>query len=256
MIPAPFDGLIGLILCLGPFLLFQRALQFELHAVFLLLTRRPNISYAIYAILFSPGVLLHELSHFLMARLVGVRTGRFSIIPKALPNGTLRLGYVETARTDPIRDLLIGTAPLLSGGAVTALIGIYQLGLNDLITGATGGGVSALIDGLRNLPSLPDFWLWFYLAFVVSSTMLPSASDRQAWLPVASGVLILTALAAIAGAGPWMITHLAPGLNSALRTLALIFAFGLMIAVVVFPPVWLLRVLISRLTRTTVRSRA
>jgi len=252
VIPAPFDGLLVLILCLGPYLIIQRALQFELHAVFLLLTRRHNIAHGIYAILFFPGVLLHELSHFLMARLVGVRTGRFSILPQALPNGTLRLGYVETARTDPVRDLIIGTAPLLSGGAVTALIGIYPLGLDDLIAAFTAGGMPALIAGVRGLPSLPDFWIWFYLMFVVSSTMLPSASDRQAVLPVAGGLLVLTVLAALAGAGPWMIAHLAPGLNIVLRTLALVFAFGLVVAIVVLPPVWLLRVLISRITRTAV----
>ena len=44
-----------------------------------------------------------------------VRTGRFSLLPKMLPDGHLRLGFVETARVDVVRDALIGLAPLLSG---------------------------------------------------------------------------------------------------------------------------------------------
>jgi len=34
--------------------------------------------------------------------------------------------------------------------------------------------------GIRALPSVKDFYLWFYLAFAVSSTMMPSQSDRHA----------------------------------------------------------------------------
>ena len=97
MIPVYTEGLVWFLLLLGPFLFLQRSLHREVQAFFLLLTRRQDISIVIFSLLFFPGVLLHETSHYLMARLLNVRTGRFSIIPRPLPDGHLQLGYVETA---------------------------------------------------------------------------------------------------------------------------------------------------------------
>ena len=79
-----------------------------------------------------PGVLLHELSHFVMARLLRVRTGRFSLLPSLMEDGKLRLGFVETDETDLLREALIGTAPLITGGAAVAYLGISRLGLVPL----------------------------------------------------------------------------------------------------------------------------
>ena len=63
---------------------------------------------------------MHELSHFLSAKILGVQTGRFSLIPQAQANGKLRLGYVETATGGFVRDALIGAAPLVAGSAFVA----------------------------------------------------------------------------------------------------------------------------------------
>ena len=125
------DGLWRLLLLLGPLLLLQRALQREIQTILLLLTRRPEISLAIFSILFFPGVFLHEASHWLMARLLGVRTGRFSLIPQPLGNGRVRLGFVETASPDIVRDALIGVAPLISGGVFVSYTGLERLNLVD-----------------------------------------------------------------------------------------------------------------------------
>jgi hypothetical protein len=41
----------------------------------LILTRDSRVTMAIFAMLFLPGVFLHELSHFVMAKILRVRTG-------------------------------------------------------------------------------------------------------------------------------------------------------------------------------------
>ena len=126
------DGLVWLVVCLAPFLLVQRWLHRDIQAVFLLLTRRSELTIGLFSLLFFPGVLLHETSHFLMAGLLRVRTGRFSVLPKVQPGGQLQLGFVETDKADFVRDALIGMAPLLSGGAAIAYLGIYRLGLASI----------------------------------------------------------------------------------------------------------------------------
>jgi hypothetical protein len=247
--------LVWLLILLAALMFLQRRLHFEIQAIFLLLTHRAEIALALFSLLFFPGVFLHETSHYLVARLLGVRTGHFSLLPEPLPDGRLRLGYVETASTDLLRDALIGIAPLLAGGAFVVYAGQYQLDLPALWESALGGEPGGWMAGLSNLYQLPDFWLWFYLVFAVSSTMLPSASDRRAWLPVALFAVLVAGVALFAGAGPWMIGvwgRLSPWFNQALRGLTLIFGISAAVHLALLPPLWLLRGSLARLTGLSV----
>jgi hypothetical protein len=247
-------GLGWLLLMLGPLLFAQRWLHQEIQLVFYLITRSQAVSLGLFSLLFFPGVLLHELSHFLMARLLGVRTGRFSLLPSLMENGKLRLGFVETEETDLIRDALIGTAPLITGGAAVAYLGISRLGLVSLAALIGQGDWPGFWQGLLALPEQSDFWLWFYLTFCISSTMLPSASDRRAWLPILLVALVLVGLALLIGAGPWLLENVAPWFDGAMRTLATIFGISLSLHLVLLLPFRLLRSLIAWLAGVRVVS--
>lgn len=242
------DGLIWIIVIFLPLLFAQRRLHWELQAVFLLVTRRPGLALGLFSFLFFPGVVLHETSHFVMAKLLGVRTGRFSLLPKVLPGGKLRLGYVETSKSDPIRDSLIGTAPLICGAVVIMLVGVNRLGMIALWDSVTAQQWSSFWAVLAALPAQPDFWVWFYLAFTVSSTMLPSASDRQSWLAAGIGLAVLLVLALLAGGGPWMAINIAPGLNRGFHALAGVFGISLVLHIILLLPVWLMRAALSKVT--------
>ncbi len=248
-----FDGLLWFLACLAAFIFAQRRLHQNLQAVFLLLTRHPAVTIGLFSLLLFPGVLLHELSHYLMARLLGVRTGRFSLLPTVLGDGTVRLGFVETAKVDFGRDALIGMAPLLTGGALTAYLGIERLGFLYLAEGFGRAGLAGFWEGVVALPQQSDFWLWFYLTLSVSSTMLPSASDRRGWLPLGLTVVGMVLLAVLAGAGPWMLANLAPGLNQVLRALAVVWAISLVVHLVLLLPVWGVRRVLERLTGVRVQ---
>lgn len=243
-----FSGLLWLLILIGPLLFLQRGLHHEIQAIFLILTRRADVSMGLFSILFFPGVLLHEGSHFLMARLLGVRTGRFSLLPRPLPNGRMQLGFVETASTDWVRDALIGAAPLVAGGLFVAYIGVYQLGLPDFWEQARSGNMQSIFQGLSTLYSQPDFWLWFYLTFTISSTMLPSASDRRAWLPLTLVAGVLLGLSLLTGAGPWLLENLAPILNRLLLAVASVFGISVFVHLVLLLPTFTLRHLLAWLT--------
>jgi hypothetical protein len=237
-----------LVILIIPMVVLPRALQREIQSVFLVLTRQPELSMSLFALLFLPGVLLHEVSHFIMAQILGVRTGRFSLMPRKIEGGQLRLGYVETEQTDFFRDAMIGIAPLLTGGVFVALVGVYRLGLDAVWNNMIHGQLSAISQAFKTILAQPDFWLWFYLVFTVSSTMLPSAADRRSWRPILIVMLGLLGLVLLAGLGPWLVTHAQLVLLTALNAISTVFGITILIHLFLLPPTWLLRKLLSRIT--------
>lgn len=248
MIPAALNVVFGFLISLLPFLLVQRWVHREIQTIFLLLTRNSSASLGLFSLLFFPGVLLHETSHFLAARLLGVRTGHFSVVPQLTIDGRLRLGYVETEKADLIREALIGAAPLLTGGAAVIFLGTHNLGGMALSQVVAQQAWGEFLPTLKAMTRQPDFWVWFYLAFTVSSTMLPSQSDREAWIPIAGGLAVLTMIAVFAGAGGWLSEHVFPLIRLALGTLTAIFGISLLVHLILAMPIWLIRVGINRIT--------
>jgi hypothetical protein len=246
--PAQSDGLVWFLLTLMPLVFLQRLLHRQIQAVFLILSRSPEFTIALFSVIFLPGVLLHEFSHYLMAVILGVRTARFSLVPQLLPDGRLQLGYVETVRTDIVRDSFIGAAPLIAGGLFVAYLSVTRLGLLPLWEVLRNGQLNLFWLGITLLPQVKDFPLWFYLVFTASSTMLPSRSDRHAWLPLGVTAFVLLALAVLAGAGPWMLAHVAPVLNTFLRSSAIIFGLSAALHAVLIVPFVLVHLMLARIT--------
>ncbi len=242
------SGLFWFILMLVPLILLQRLLHREIQAVFLILTRDARITMGIFSFIFLPGVFLHELSHFVMAKILRVPTGRFSILPQSLPDGRLQLGYVETAKADIVRDSLIGAAPLIVGTLFIAYVAIDRLEMRVLWDVLRNGQMNLFWLGMRALPNVRDFYLWFYLVFAVSSTMTPSESDRHAWLELVISVSVLFSITLLLGAGPWMLSNLAPLISNFLGFVAVIFGVSNLVHAILILPTMLIHKLLTRLT--------
>lgn len=245
---ASFDGLLWLLAALTLLMFAQRILHREIQAVLLISTRSAGITVGIFSLIFFPGVFLHELSHLITAKLLLVRTGGFSLIPQTMPDGRLQLGYVEAAESDIVRDTLVGAAPLITGTLFLAYVAVQQLHLVILWEVLRNGQWSLFWMGIQRLPAIADFWLWFYFTFAVSSTMMPSESDRHAWLPfglVAGGLLTL---ALVAGAGPWLVANLAAPLNDFLRGTALVLVVSILFHIVLIGPLWVAHRILTKLT--------
>lgn len=241
-----FDGLLWLLIGLFALQFVQRSLHKEIQAVLLIISRSQNFTIAVFSLLFFPGVFLHELSHFVMAKLLGVRTGKFSLFPKMMDDGRLQLGYVEAAKTDIFRDSLVGLAPLISGMLFVAISASNFLHLTILWDTLRNQQWSLFFLGIQALPTVPNFWIWFTATFAVSTTMLPSESDRHAWLPLGMLSLLLLVIAVFSGAGPWMMQNLAPTFNIFLRSSSLLLLVSVLIHFVLIIPNYLLHRLISK----------
>ncbi|MCL4871867.1 MAG: hypothetical protein KJ063_23150 [Anaerolineae bacterium] len=176
--------LLWFLLSLPLVLLTQRWIHRHLHGVALLLTGKPGWALLLYSLILFPGVLLHELSHWLAAKLLGVRTAGISLLPKMGKDGAVQLGYVEYYKTPDVgsvRESLIGGAPLLTGAAAILIIAYNIFDLPSLVYLWPSLDLTDFLLSLQSLFYINDFLLWLYLFFAISNAMMPSASDRRAW---------------------------------------------------------------------------
>ena len=193
-------SILWVVVSLPVLLLLERWIHRHLQGLAYLLTGRRTWAVLLYAIILFPGVVLHELSHWLTALVLRVRTGSISLIPRLEEDGSVRLGYVEYYRgttLDPLRESLVGGAPLIAGTVAILLIGFNVFDVAALAAAVRSGQTASLTQALEENFNTPDFFVWLYLIFAVSNAMMPSPSDRRAWpaflalLAAAAAVLVL-----------------------------------------------------------------
>jgi hypothetical protein len=245
----------------GVFWLLQWWLGQHLQGLALLLFGKVGAASQLYFYLLAPGVVLHELSHWFFAKLLLVRTGDMALFrPRARTRGAanssnvkITLGYVEVYRTDPVRQSLIGVAPLIIGVS-TLLVISRALGFN-----VVGTNDSQLLHSLYSFPG--DLWhtlgqpfniIWLYLVFTISNGMLPSQPDRRPWLFgfIVPGFILL--LLGTTGHLPTFSVEFQRSIIGLIDTLSLIFAFAALINLGLALLIWLLEVIVSHLKRRRV----
>ena len=168
-------------------ILISRWLNRHVQGVALLLTNSPDVAmYASYGAFF-PGIVLHELSHWLAAQVLGVRTWGISLRPKRTAGRQIYYGSVQIERVDALRRSLIGLAPFIAGGLAVFLFTSIGLGVMPMT-------VPRSLDDLWMYWAVDDVWVWIYMTFAVSNAMMPSSSDREPWLPVLLFMAVIAAL--------------------------------------------------------------
>ncbi len=141
----------------------RQRLVYELSGASLLLLGSTKPGIWLYTLFFLPGTIIHELSHWLVAEILQVKTGEIKIFPDWEDDGgTRRLGSVATARSDPLRGFLIGIAPFVTGLLILTILG-------ELLS--RGWGV---------------FYPWqtgliIYGIIVIGNSMMISEADRRTW---------------------------------------------------------------------------
>lgn len=185
-----------------PLVFVRRWLNRHLVGLAMLLGADEQATMVVQFLLFLPGVVLHEVSHWLAARVLGVRTGRMSIWPKRQGKGMVRMGAVQVRQTDVLRSALIGLAPFVLASVAVVLIGRFALGTDPLRQAVADGRWQAVPRLFAAAVRGADALFWVYMVFAISNSMFPSESDRSAWRPVAVYIAVAAAVLYIGGVGP------------------------------------------------------
>lgn len=182
---------------------------------------------ALWVVLF-PGILVHELSHWLMAKLLGLKVKLPDLYPKRRGKH-IRLGSVTVSSGGHLRDSIVGMAPFLFGSISVLVLGASVFDMTGLVAGITQTGLTGALQGLIRVLKVSDAWLWLYLTFAISNAMFPSPSDTEPVRPVLMFSGLLICLALIAGWTPQLASDLVAGVNGVLLVLAQAFTFVLVV---------------------------
>lgn len=174
-----FYVLLGL---LGLFLTHRR-MTLSLSRLIHRLGGNKNLLIWFWSLVFLPGTIIHEVSHFLVAAATGTRTGKIEIFPEFIDDFLekkerqgVALGSVQVARMNPVQGFLVGLAPFLSG--MVLLIWLASL--------------MRVNYSIQNISVLS---LQIYLFFVIANSFFPSWTDIKQTLPLfaLSAVAVLLA---------------------------------------------------------------
>lgn len=240
-------------------LFLQRWTHTHLHGLSLLITGKPDFALIVYAIVLLPGVVLHELSHWLAASLLGVQTGKLSLLPKRHADGSIQLGYVEyyKGRTlGPIRESIIGGAPLISGTLVILLIGFRVFNVPDFSVALQTGDVDQLARAVSNLFQTDDFFVWLYLLFAISNAMMPSASDRRSWPAFLLTMVVIAAITILLGLTDALVANFAQPVTAVFSYLGIALSMSIGVDLVFMAIIALLESIVSRIKGVSVRYNA
>lgn len=114
-----------------------------------------KLIFTIVSLIFLPGTIVHELSHFFAAIVLFLRVRHVEIFP-SFEGNEIKLGHVLYEKKDFLRSILVGVAPIVAGLFFFFLLSFFQLFPHQ------------------------NFWLnlfFAYLIFAVSSTMFSSKKD-------------------------------------------------------------------------------
>ena len=213
----------------------QRWLHQHLFKVGWLVTKSFHTTTILYYTFFLPGVVIYELTVWLVAGVLNVRAERALHWPEPQEIGELRLNFVQLARrTSQWKHGLIKLSPLVSGMILIWLIGINVLGIPEVVRTLSADGLPGISRSVRQLTQTTDFWLWAYMVFTIGNTMLPAGDILKNWQRVLVAAVLLIAVPLIfLGMAEQVIGSLASGplatlLNVMIAVFIIVIAFDLL----------------------------
>lgn len=194
--PEGLQPILPFIVSLGALIFIEFVLSWFFVNLVYRLTHRGYFSIYFYVLMMWPGTVVHEFSHWFMAKILRVPVGLPHLLPSGIDHkGRIILGYVKRAQTDILRGSLIGAAPFIFGSMVVAVLTRYLFDLPrpDL----QKEGLVSLIPLVEAFPTIFDVpypWAKLYLIFAIANGIMPSESDRRDWPSLLFFIVFLAAL--------------------------------------------------------------
>lgn len=214
------------------YLLSQWLVQ-SIYKLIIFTTNYRPLAISFLTIVLFPGTVVHELAHLFTAEILGVKTGKLTLVPESIQGQEIRSGSVAIAQTGPFRRALIGLAPFIVG-IISICAVAYFLSVQEYQN--------------KYLP-----FLLYYLLFAVSNSMFPSPVDLRGTWQLTLTILILVISASIAGikislSGQALVFTIEV-INVLIKSLGIVLAVNIAILLIVH----LLTALMRKITRRSIK---
>ncbi len=180
----------------------ERWLHQHIFKVGWLVTKSFQTTTILYYTFFLPGVVLHELSYWFAAGVLNVHAKGSIKWPEAQEIAELDLSFVELAKNvSPFRLGIITLAPILAGLGAVWIIANNILQFNNFFATLSTGDLADVTSAIRGLTSAADFWLWIYILFTISNTMLPKLQNLCGLRVILTAIGIVAVILIFIGVG-------------------------------------------------------
>ena len=232
----------GIFLFGGAMILFvvvRRLLYTDMIRLLLAITHNPLTAHKIHFALVFPGVLLHECSHYLVLRLLGVHCQLH--LGVEMQSDYVVYGHVDFYESDvnALKHFISGIAPLINGLIAISLLAVNFMGvpsIRNII--ATRGEIE--FSTIWAHAGTWIFWAAFYLVFAIASEMIPSPSDRRYWLHLGVILAVLFVFSMVTKTTGWLFTNIYPTIDGSLKMIGIAFLICLVIELILFLPLRLI----------------
>ncbi|MEZ4580675.1 MAG: hypothetical protein R3A10_03295 [Caldilineaceae bacterium] len=223
----------------------SRDISLRIQEIFYYISRSQDMAVVGLFLVLMPGIFIHESAHWMMARLVGLRTGKFRVWP-VRRGKMIGMGQVAVEQKDVWRDSLVGIAPLLVGSLIITLIGSQIFEATTLVGAVNRGDSAYAFAGLVRAFETPDAMLWAYALFVVGNAMMPSASDREPLKPVLLYISLAVAVYLVLGMPLAPLAQALDSLRPAMRDYLSALIFVILLDLIVIAVLRLFTLVLSR----------
>ena len=209
----------------------ERWLHQHIFKVGWLLTRNHQITTILYYIVFLPGALLHEAVCWLAAGVLNVRANRSIKLPQQTEIGRLELNFIQIAPGEhPVKRAVIAGSPPVAGLLALWVIAMNAFALDTVLSIAAPGQLDDVARAVSALTAQADFWLWFYVAFTIANTMLPTMPAKlRGWRQIGAAALPVIIIGLALGISQTFAAEAGETIGQLLNSLALILSLTTLI---------------------------
>ncbi len=216
-----------------------------------LVTKQYQTTTILYYAFFLPGIILNQAIFWLAAGFLNVSAERTIAWPQKQEIGELKLDFIRLSKNvSPVRLAIISTAPLLVGLVSVWFIANNVLNVPTFLTELNKNGFLVnLSTAVAHFTNAPDFWIWVYLAFTISNTMMPNFANLRGWRIILGIAAVLIVGLYILGAGDQIVMNNLRGpVTDALNSLSSVFAIIIGVDIFMVVVLGTLEALIERVT--------
>ena len=229
---------------------FERWLHQHIFKVGWLVTQNFQTTTILYYTFFLPGVFINQATTWLVAGMLDVHADRAISWPKKQEIGTLRLDFIKLSKkASPWKVAIIDIAPLFIGLVIVLFITNNIFDVTSALSTMSDGSLENVSAGIREVVGTTDFWVWAYLLFAISNTMMPNPDALKGWWWLAAAFAAISIPLYIIGVGDEIVGQAITGPITDILTILAI-EFGIII-IFDFIGVLVLRSIEEAIERTT-----